>query len=98
MLISIFYHIIIFFLRRLFESIPTTCFTFCDFSIGPVFFAYTTIDLLSKQGRQNVPLGLNISWNIMIWGVVIGSFPWIQECVEMLSDGLETKYGMNSEL
>eukprot|EP00978_Attheya_sp_CCMP212_P027220 scaffold91019_cov49-Attheya_sp.AAC.3 len=66
--------------------------------LGPVFFAYTTKDLFSKQGRQNIPLGLNIPWNIMIWGVVIGSFPWIQECVEMLSDGLETKYGMNSEL
>lgn len=66
--------------------------------IGPVFFAYTSKDLFSKQGRQNIPLVLNIPWNIMIWGVVFGSLPWIQDCVEMVSDGLETKYGMNSEL
>jgi len=66
--------------------------------IGPPFFLLTTYALLfTKKGRANVPLMLNIAWNIMIWGVVFGSGSWIVKCYNILvefaagSTGAETQ-------
>jgi hypothetical protein len=42
--------------------------------IAPVVFLYVTIDLLSKRGRANIPLALNLYWNFLIWAVVFGSY------------------------
>jgi hypothetical protein len=54
---------------------------------APFFFLHITYDLLiTKQGRTNIPLTLNIFWNLMIWAVVFGSISWIQKCLGILVD------------
>ena len=43
--------------------------------IAPCVFLYVTYDLIfTKQGRANIPLGLNLYWNFLIWAVVFGSY------------------------
>lgn len=56
--------------------------------IAPPFFASITYVLLfTKKGRANVqPLGLNIFWNILIWGVCFGSEGWIRKCYHIVAD------------
>jgi hypothetical protein len=55
--------------------------------IAPPFFAHTTYSLLlTKKGRTNVPLPLNIFWNILIWGVCFGSASWIIMCNQIILD------------
>eukprot|EP00553_Chaetoceros_curvisetus_P003665 CAMPEP_0204635038 /NCGR_PEP_ID=MMETSP0717-20131115/30627_1 /ASSEMBLY_ACC=CAM_ASM_000666 /TAXON_ID=230516 /ORGANISM="Chaetoceros curvisetus" /LENGTH=166 /DNA_ID=CAMNT_0051653657 /DNA_START=1 /DNA_END=501 /DNA_ORIENTATION=+ len=60
--------------------------------LGPVQIAHITYDLLTREGRKNIPLYISIGWIIMIWGILIGSIPWTKECYEMALDGLEVKY------
>jgi hypothetical protein len=55
--------------------------------IAPPFFAHTTYSLLlTKKGRTNVPLPLNIFWNVLIWGVCFGSASWIIMCNQIIVD------------
>jgi hypothetical protein len=55
--------------------------------IGPLYFAGVTYVLLfTKRGRANIPLGLNLFWNLLIWGVVFGSGSWIVKTYNMLTD------------
>jgi len=55
--------------------------------IGPLFFAGVTYVLLfTKRGRTNVPIALNIFWNMLIWGVAFGSGSWIQKSYHILAD------------
>ena len=74
-----------------FHSFVTVAFAAAYFSvrvaIAPPFFAMITYVLLfTKRGRSNVPLGLNIFWNMLIWGVVFGSTSWILKCYHILAD------------
>lgn len=65
--------------------------------LGPIGMLHITYDLLfTKQGRQNVPIALKIVWLVMIWGVIFGSIPWIQDCIETLQKHMEA--GSNGEL
>ena len=58
--------------------------------LGPIGMLHITYDLLfTKKGRQNIPIALKIVWLIMIWGVVFGSIPWIQDCIETLKKHME---------
>jgi len=55
--------------------------------IAPIMLVYVTYCLLfTKKGRTNVPLPLNILWNLMIWAVVFGSGSWIVKCHGILLD------------
>lgn len=55
--------------------------------IAPPFFAGVTYVLLfTKKGRANVPLALNIFWNMLIWGVCFGSESWIRKCYHIMAD------------
>jgi hypothetical protein len=62
---------------------------------APFFFLHITYDLLiTKQGRTNIPLALNIFWNLMIWAVVFGSISWIQKCLGILVDFASVSAGV----
>lgn len=78
-------------LMQQFYSFITVAFAAAYFSvrvvIAPPFFAMITyVLLLTKRGRTNVPLGLNIFWNLLIWGVVFGSTSWIVKCYNILAE------------
>ena len=60
--------------------------------IGPVCSVHVTYDLLTKRGRTNVPLLLSLVWVGMVWAVLWGSIPFIEEAMEMLRDGWKLKY------
>jgi hypothetical protein len=47
--------------------------------IGPFVFVHLTYNLWTS-GRRHIPISLLIMWTMLIWGVVLGSIPWIQEC------------------
>jgi len=68
--------------------------------LGPMTAAYMTWDnLFTKQGRKNVHILLTVVWLPLVWGVLIGSFPWIEESIEMLKDGLwNVKYGLDYDM
>lgn len=62
--------------------------------IGPVCAAHLTYDiLLTKRGRENVPVGLSLVWLIMCWGVLIGSIPWIKNVLSIISAGFGATAG-----
>jgi len=53
--------------------------------IGPICAAHLTYDiLLTKKGRKNVPVGLSVVWLVMVWGVLLGSIPWIKGALTIL--------------
>ena len=55
--------------------------------IGPPFMLMVSYSLLlTKKGRTNVPILLNLFLNLMIWGVVFGSISWITKCYNILAD------------
>eukprot|EP00566_Odontella_aurita_P020456 CAMPEP_0113550080 /NCGR_PEP_ID=MMETSP0015_2-20120614/13788_1 /TAXON_ID=2838 /ORGANISM="Odontella" /LENGTH=360 /DNA_ID=CAMNT_0000450857 /DNA_START=145 /DNA_END=1227 /DNA_ORIENTATION=- /assembly_acc=CAM_ASM_000160 len=72
----------------------------CRIVLGPVGAAHLTYDLLfTKKGRRNVNVIVALTWMPMVWGVLVGSRPWIEEAVEMLGDGLAVvKYGPEYDL
>jgi TLC domain len=47
--------------------------------IAPWTFLHVTVNLWTI-GRRNIPISLLLMWCILIWGVLFGSVPWIQEC------------------
>jgi len=61
--------------------------------VAPLQMIHLSYDLLfTKTGRQNVPIYIGILWVIMMWGIVLGSWPWTMEAIEMVKDGLNIKY------
>ncbi|KAL3912884.1 MAG: hypothetical protein SGILL_006715 [Bacillariaceae sp.] len=70
--------------------------------LAPPVFAWVSYCLIiTKRGRTNIPLPLNLLWNLMIWGVVFGSSSWIVKCHGILMDfveGLSSDNGTTSEL
>lgn len=74
---------------------PTYAFVYAYFRllIGPLAATHLTHDLLiMPHGRKNVPIQLSIVWVALVWAVIYGSGPFIQEAVNMLSDGLNLHY------
>merc|ERR1712087_871395 len=53
---------------------------------GPAMTMVSYRLLLTKEGRANIPIALNIFWNMLIWGVVFGSSSWIVKCYNILAD------------
>lgn len=49
--------------------------------IGPLVCLHMTYDLWK---HRPVPLLVLILWTIMIWGVILGSIPWIYSCWDMI--------------
>lgn len=67
--------------------------------IGPICAAHLTYDILvTKKGRENVPVGLSVVWLTMAWGVLIGSFPWINNALTILKAGLNVGSGGESAI
>jgi len=54
--------------------------------LGPVVAVHLSYDLLTREGRKNVPVQLSILWLVMCWGVLLGSIPWIKNALRILSD------------
>lgn len=54
--------------------------------IGPVVLGiHATVDLIfAKTARENIPIALRLFFAAMIWGVLIGSIPWIYTFVDIL--------------
>ncbi len=49
--------------------------------LAPLILGHVSYSLIvKKHGRTNIPILLNILWNLMIWGVVFGSTSWIIKC------------------
>jgi len=64
--------------------------------MGPYHAIKITYDFwFTEQGRQNIPMLIRVFWCILMWGILIGSIPWIQEAFEMMSDGFKIKYDKN---
>jgi hypothetical protein len=67
--------------------------------LGPVGMLHITYDLVvTERGQKNVPMVLKLMWLIMIWGVVVGSHPWIEECYEMLMKHVQDATSSDKEL
>ena len=69
--------------------------------IAPPFFLLVTFVLLfTKRGRANIPLPLNVFWNLLIWGVCFGSGSWIQKCYNIVADFVagDSNSGVGGEL
>jgi hypothetical protein len=61
--------------------------------VGPVCAIHLTYDLLlTKHGRQNVPVQLSVVWVALCWIVIAGSVPWMLEALDMIRDGLAVKF------
>ena len=52
--------------------------------LGPMAAMHLSYDLLTKEGRSNVPVQLSILWLAMCWGVLFGSIPWIKNALRIL--------------
>jgi hypothetical protein len=54
--------------------------------LGPFFFLHLTFNLWTTGRRKpnQIPMSLLVTWTILIWGVVLGSIPWIMECFGMI--------------
>jgi len=64
--------------------------------IGPIVGAYLTYDLLmTRQGRENIPVWISCAWVTLMWIVIIGSWPWTKDSLEMLQDGMTVKFHAN---
>ena len=56
--------------------------------IGPLCSLHIKYDLLfTKHGRQYVPWKLSLIWVMMVWAVIYGSIPFVEECIEMIYEG-----------
>jgi hypothetical protein len=67
--------------------------------LGPIGMLHITYDLVvTERGQKNIPMALKLVWLLMIWGVVFGSVPWIQECYEMLVKHAEAATTSDKEL
>lgn len=57
----------------------------CRVIIGLPLAIYITYDvLLTKRGRKNVPIMTGVLWMLAVWGVIIGSIPWVKESFIMV--------------
>jgi TLC domain len=55
--------------------------------VGPFVFVHLTYNLWTTGRRKDVypiPIALLVMWTILIWGVILGSIPWIVECYHMI--------------
>ena len=48
--------------------------------VGPLFMLHLTADLLFSKTRDNVPFWIRLSWILMIWTVVFGSYDLVMDC------------------
>lgn len=74
------------------EWVYATSYAFFRAVVGPIQIVHITYDLLTREGRKNIPLYVSILWIVMIWGIIVGSIPWTKEGLEMARDGLVVKY------
>jgi hypothetical protein len=74
------------------EFIYAVSYAFFRSVVGPLQIIHISYDLLTQEGRKNIPLYIGIIWIIMIWGIILGSMPWTVESIEMAMDGLQVKY------
>lgn len=66
--------------------------------VGPACIVHLTYDLLfTKQGRKNVPIYISLFlWMPMAWGVILGSWPWTMESINIVTGGFgNVKYDVN---
>jgi hypothetical protein len=47
--------------------------------VGPIMCLHITYDLWCN-GRHTLPYSALIVWVLLIWAVILGSIPWIQDC------------------
>jgi hypothetical protein len=64
--------------------------------VAPFGLGHVSYDL-ATNGRKKIPLGLNIFWNLMIWGVVFGSYFEIVKCFNILNKAVIRYYAGNGE-
>ena len=60
--------------------------------VGPAQIFHISYDLLTKEGRKNVPVAVSMFLIPLCSGIIIGSIPWTVEAWDMIKDGLEVKY------
>lgn len=61
--------------------------------IGPFTMAHITYHLyFTKPGRDNIPLPFAIAWTVLGWAVLLGSYGWTIEAIEMAMEGWTVKY------
>ena len=87
---------------RAVHSVVTIVFAAAYFSVRviiapPFFLGITIVLLLTKRGRTNIPLALNLFWNMLIWGVCFGSGSWIRKCYYIVADFIAEEFSIGSE-
>ena len=56
--------------------------------IGPLVCLHMTFNLWTRGRRDSgIPSWLLGIWTFLIWGVLVGSIPWIQDCYNMVLKG-----------
>eukprot|EP00934_Nitzschia_sp_Nitz4_P007202 Nitzschia sp. Nitz4//scaffold43_size134323//48137//49347//NITZ4_003295-RA/size134323-augustus-gene-0.233-mRNA-1//-1//CDS//3329551936//7192//frame0 len=57
--------------------------------LGPIGCMHMSFKIVfSPEARKLLPWHVRLLWNIMIWGVVFGSYSWIVYCQELLTQHL----------
>jgi hypothetical protein len=77
------------------ELVFSACYLVVRSIIGPAVCVHMTYKLVA--GRE-VPAPLRALWITLIWGVVIGSIPWIQECWAVLQRHMDYPASVSGEL
>lgn len=74
----------------------------CRVVIGPIVCTHMSWNLMfSQSAKEHLPLPIRLLWNMMIWGVILGSYSWIVYCQELLQAQLgsgATNGGVGVEL
>lgn len=74
------------------ELVFAVMYTFFRALVGPMQIIHLSYDLLTKEGRKNVPWYVSAFLIPMCSGIIIGSIPWTIESWDMMKDGLNVKY------
>jgi hypothetical protein len=78
------------------EVVFAASYFFMRVCIAPIGLGHVSYDLVKNGSKNKIPLGLNIFWNCMIWGVVFGSYFEILKCYNILNK-VASRYAGNGE-
>ena len=56
--------------------------------VAPVMCLHMSYDLAVRGRKNGIPVALLLVWNFLIWAVILGSIPWVEDCWNMLQKGL----------
>jgi hypothetical protein len=70
-------------LTRAIEGLFCVAYCFMRAIVGPIVCLHMTVDLWWKR---TIPIAIVIIWTLLIWAVIVGSKPWIDDCWRILME------------